>query len=121
MTQSRKIFGNYGERLAAAHLQQKGYLLEAANWRCPHGELDLIVRQGDMLVFVEVKTRHNISTAPAFVSITPRKRERLVASAHAYLTAHELEEAAWRIDAVAIAIPKNGQPIIEHVEDALDW
>jgi putative endonuclease len=121
MSSPRQIFGNYGEQLAAAYLQQKGYQFEAANWRCPHGELDLVLRLDEMVVFVEVKTRHNTSTAPAFVSITPRKRERLIASAHAYLTAHDLDEATWRIDAIAIAIPRKGQPIIDHVEDALDW
>lgn len=121
MNNPRQIFGNYGEQLAAAYLREQGYQLETANWHCPHGELDLVMRQDALVVFVEVKTRHHTSTAPAFGSITPRKRERLIASAHAYLTAHELDDATWRIDVIAIAIPRKGLPIIDHVEDALDW
>jgi putative endonuclease len=121
MTHTRQAFGQQGERLAAQYLQQRGCALLAANWRCPHGEIDLIMQQGETLVFVEVKTRRSATTAPAFTAITPRKRQRLIAAAQAYLAAYHDDQIAWRVDAVAVAIPPRGQPIIEHVEDALDW
>lgn len=121
MKDKRHSTGAQGEHLAAAYLQKQGYTLITANWRCQHGEIDLVMQQGEMLVFVEVKTRRSAITAPAFDNITPRKRARLVAAVHAYLAAHPPEDAPWRIDAVAVALPRTGQPLIDHVEDALDW
>jgi len=113
--------GKHGENLALRYLQDKGYALVTTNWRCPHGEIDIIARDGDELVFVEVRTRRASTTEPAFESITTRKQARLVWLAEAYLNAHSLENARWRIDLIAIAIPHRGQPIIEHLENGLGW
>lgn len=75
-----------------------------------------------MLVFVEVRTRHGDTAERAFESITPRKRDKMTQLAHAYLSAHELnEDTLWRVDVVAIAVQRSGKAIIEHSEDALDW
>lgn len=122
MVDKRHETGNRGEQIAANYLQSQGYELLETNWRCDSGELDLIMRQQGMLVFVEVKSRHNPETVP-LAAITPRKRARLIAAVYRYLDQHELGDIPWRIDAVAVVIPNPGtsQPIIEHVEDALDW
>jgi putative endonuclease len=91
------------------------------NWRCKDGELDIVARQSNTLVFVEVRTRHADSSEPAFESINIRKRTKLIRLAHTYLATHDLSDSQWRIDVIAIGIPRSGKPIIEHTEDALDW
>ncbi len=116
-----KPFGQRGEQLAAAFLRECNYEIVASNWRCKVGELDIIARQANVLVFVEVRTRHANSSEPALESITPRKRAKLIKLAHTYLEANNLSEWQWRIDVIAIGIPREGKPIIEHIEDALDW
>jgi putative endonuclease len=113
--------GQKGEMLAAAFLRQRGYEIIDSNWRCTRGEIDIIARLGEMLVFVEVRTRHADGTAEAFESVNSRKQSRMQNAVHLYLAEHELENSAWRIDVIAIALPRSGKPLIEQVEDALDW
>ena len=113
--------GNYGEKLAADYLRQKGYDILATNWHCQRGEIDIVARKDDMLVFVEVKTRRKSSTEAAFANITAKKRERLIATVYTYLDEHADgdKEPIWRIDAIGVALSR--PPVIDHVEDALDW
>lgn len=114
-------FGAYGEQLAVNHLQQNHFEIVNRNWRCKHGEIDIIANKGNILVFVEVRTRHATSTESAFESVSANKQRKLVALAHAYINENDLQDQVWRIDVIAIAIPRYGKPIIEHVEDALGW
>ena len=114
-----KDTGRHGEQLAANYLKQHGYDILVTNWHCTHGEIDIIARKENVLVFVEVKTRRSASTQAAFASITPRNRERLIASVYAYLDDYPEDDPAWRIDAIGIALAR--PPVIDHVEDALDW
>jgi putative endonuclease len=118
---SKQRTGTQGERIAVEYLRRKDYAVIETNWRCTRGELDIIAREGDMLVFVEVRTRRAANTEAALVSITPRKRDRLIAAVHSYIAEHKLEDFDWRIDVVAVALPRSGQPLIDHVEDALGW
>ncbi len=120
---SKIAFGQRGETLAANYLRAQGYTILEVNWRCaqPKGELDIIARDGATLVFVEVRTRHSPTTETAFASITMRKQQKLIRTVELYLQTNNLTDHAWRIDVVAVALPRAGQPIIEHVEDALDW
>lgn len=117
----KREFGQNGEKIAAEHLQARGYTIVETNWRCSKGELDLVARHGDTLVFVEVRSRHSGSTEVPFESITPTKQRKLNVLAHLYLTSHDLNPPNWRIDVIAVAFPRRGTPIIEHVENALDW
>jgi putative endonuclease len=121
MSVSKRDLGQRGEQLAAAYLQQRGYTIIMTNWRCTHGELDIVARKQDTLVFVEVRTRRAHTTEEAFESVKPHKQNRLQRLAYAYLSAHDLHEMDWRVDIVAVAIPGSGQPMIEHVENALGW
>jgi putative endonuclease len=113
--------GQRGEKLASEYLQARGYEIVTANWRCQIGEIDLIARKDDVLVFVEVRTRHADTAEAGFESIVPRKQKKLAALAAAYLSLNNLETIASRVDVIAIAIPRSGAPIIEHAEDALGW
>jgi putative endonuclease len=117
----RKVTGQHGESLARRHLEQQGYTILNVNWHCPAGELDIIAQRNEQLVIVEVRTRHAETTEDPFASLNPVKLARITAAAHHYLETHQLVDIAWRIDIVAIAIPKSNIPILEHIEDALDW
>ena len=121
MTQSRQQTGDRGEALACAYLREKGYRIITTNWHCKQGEIDIVAADGDCLVFVEVRTRKSANTEAAFASINPRKRKKLTQTAYAYLNAHQLDDTEWRIDMAAIALPYNKPPVIDHVENALDW
>jgi putative endonuclease len=111
--------GKQGEQIAAAYLERQGYTLLEANWRAPQGEFDLILRQNEVLVFVEVRTR-KAGTEAAFESISTRKKRILEQLAYLYLTEKQ-PDSDWRIDVIAVTIAPNGQPIIEHIQDAFDW
>ena len=120
-TDHTKSFGQHGEKLAADYLVRQGYTISGVNWRCQHGEIDIIAHQNDTLVFVEVRTRHSSTPETAFESINTRKREKLTALAQYYLSLGKSEITNWRVDVIAIAVPPEGSPIIHHIEDALDW
>lgn len=118
MTRHQQI-GKLGEQHAVNYLTSKGYAIEARNWHCPAGEIDIVASNADRLIFVEVKTRMGEATNP-LVNITSAKRARLVHAVYAYLDAfpHDF----WRIDAIAVSLSRGNQPpTIHHVEDALDW
>ncbi|MGQ9887047.1 MAG: YraN family protein [Aggregatilineales bacterium] len=121
MVSRRTELGRLGEQIAAQYLMQRGYTLLASNWRCKNGEIDLVAQRDSGIVFVEVRTRRAASVDPAFESITPRKRERLLAAIHAYLAETGLENENWRVDIIAVAIRHSRPPVVEHLEDGLDW
>jgi putative endonuclease len=108
MTDARVRLGRRGEALAAAKLAALGYTIVARNYRCVHGEVDLIARAGDTWVFVEVRTRRGDRFGSPEESITPRKRAHLIAAAQYYLQANELADVPWRIDAVVVDLSANG-------------
>ena len=77
MTDARRAFGQAGEDRAAAWYRARGYAVLARNWRCREGELDLVVRRGRTLVFVEVKTRRTDRFGIPAEAVTPTKQRRL--------------------------------------------
>ncbi|BDZ56175.1 hypothetical protein DSM26151_17620 [Agromyces marinus] len=86
------------------------------NWRCRHGELDLVLRDGPTLVFVEVKTRAGSGFGHPFEAITPRKLARLRRLALAWCEANGSPAGRIRIDAVAVHAPADAPAIVEHLE-----
>jgi putative endonuclease len=120
MPHTRQKLGDYGESSAAAHLIRAGYQVIARKWRCALGEIDLVVRDGDQLVFVEVRTRRG--TVPAAESVTIHKQRRLVNLALMYLqSSHAAETQLWRIDVIAISIDRNGQIAqLDHIRSAVE-
>jgi putative endonuclease len=93
--------GQEGEALACRHLRAQGFRIVAHNWRCPFGELDLVARDGDTLVFVEVKCRSSPGYGGPEGALTPGKRRRLIAAAGAYLMREE-PDLPVRFDVIAI-------------------
>ena len=124
MPDIRKKLGDFGEQAAATHLIRQGYTLLACKWRGPGGELDLVMREGAELVFVEVRTRRGMAgmAGMAEESIGPAKQARLIALAYTYLEAAALpENTAWRIDVVALDVDRAGRIArLEHIRDAIE-
>jgi putative endonuclease len=109
--------GQIGEALAAAALTQRGYTILARNWRCEAGELDIIARHADTLVFVEVRSTWD-NPELALESVDARKLVRVASLADRYLAEHGLEDAAHRIDVVAV---NRRTGAVEVLQDASDW
>ncbi len=110
--------GYWGETIAAAYLQKHGYRLVERNVRTPYGEIDLILRLGEITVFVEVKTRTSTRYGYPEEAITPRKQQHMLESAEFYTEEHGIE--SWRIDAVSVVgKPEGGEPEITHFADVL--
>ena len=110
-----QALGAYGELLAARHLTSQGMVLLDHNWRCPQGEIDLVLREGRTLVICEVKTRSSHEFGTPHESIKRAKVDRLRRLAAAWLEAHAARPAGIRIDLVAIVQPRDGVPDIDHV------
>lgn len=120
MSDARVSVGRRGEALAAERLQELGYEVVGRNYRCAHGEIDLIARQGEGWVFVEVRTRRGERFGPPEASITPRKRAHMVAAAQHYLQANDLIDVPWRIDLVAVDLGPAGRARrVEVIENAV--
>ncbi len=118
MNNRRKKLGEWGERVAAAYLIQLGYTILGNNIRTPYGEIDLLARQEDSLVFVEVKTRSSTSLGFPEISITPQKFSHMVSAAQAYLFEHPELILGWRIDVISIRRQSEGEsPEIVHFEN----
>jgi putative endonuclease len=113
--------GEWGEGQAASFLQGKGYSLLARNIRIGHCELDLVMKQREMIVFVEVKTRISSAFGSPEEGVTARKRERLLKAAWGYLELHDELDTPWRIDVVAIEASRQRDILrIEHHPGAFD-
>ena len=115
-----KISGAWGEALAAEFLRKKHYTLVAANYRSRFGEIDLIVKDGKFLVFVEVKTRKTADFAQAREFVDWRKQDRLRMTASMYL-AENPTKLQPRFDVVEIYAPQGElteKPVVEHLVDA---
>lgn len=111
-----RILGDRGEREAARFLRKKGYRIITRGYRTRRGEIDLIARDGDALVFVEVKTRRKGQPAEA---VTPEKQRRVALAAYEFARAHHLLGRRARFDVVAVVWPDDRRaPSIEHITNA---
>jgi len=113
------IRGRRGEDAAAEHLRSLGMDILTRNWRGRRGELDIVARHGDTLVFVEVKTRDRAGMATPFDALTREKRRRLSRAAGEYLSRHDAWDTPCRFDLVAVTVGGDGRGAeIEHIENA---
>jgi len=101
MMNRRERIGKEGERIACEYLRQHGYALIERNWRCRFGEIDIIARDGDTLVFVEVKRRSGSGYGGAEGALTLRKQRRIVTATRMYLS-QTRSDLPVRFDLVAI-------------------
>lgn len=121
LPEERKQLGNFGERLAAAHLESKGYTIIGRNFRVFEAEIDLVARDGDAVVFVEVRTRRGAYPGMAALSITRTKARKLLRAVEFYAERHpDVANAPLRIDVVAIELAPGGKLLnVHHIEDAV--
>ncbi len=120
MNMKRRNVGILGENLAKNFLKKRGYRILESNYRCREGEIDIIARHRDSLVFVEVRTKRSLEFGSPEESITPTKMERLRAVAAHYQQTHNNLPASWRIDVVAVEIDQKDKPLrIELIENAV--
>ena len=108
--------GQLGEQLASNHLIKAGYLILDRQWRYGRIELDIIAREGDWVVFVEVKTRENNYVGEPWESVTRSKQKRIVKAAHEYLLEKGLDVAS-RFDVISI-IHNSKYQRLEHIQHA---
>lgn len=120
----KRGLGDAGERLALGRLRALGYALVEANWRCRAGELDLVMRDGPTLVFVEVRTRRGEERGTPEESVTPVKQARLAALAERYLQDRyaDAEPPDYRIDVVGVHLSASGTLLeINHLPNAVGF
>ena len=120
MNPGRRDLGAFGERVAAAHLEAKGYRIRARNFRCREGEIDIVAEDGDCLVFVEVRTRRGDALGGPAESVTAAKERRLLTVARAYLQERADLPPNQRIDVVAVELSAQGRLLaVQHIEGAI--
>lgn len=106
----KQQIGRWGEELAANYLQDQGYEIIGRNERTPYGELDLIARLADLVVFIEVKTRFSETFGLPEISVNQSKTRHIHDSVQFYLQNHSEMDYAWRVDVIAIRRRAAGIP-----------
>jgi len=117
MSGRNQKIGAWGESVAAAYLEKRGYTLLARNQRTPYGEIDILAEKDGFLHFVEVKTRTTGAFGPPEIAVTPRKQEHMRAAAEHYTAEQGIEH--WQIDVIAVEKRPGGAPEITHFENAI--
>ena len=116
----RRDVGILGEKLAKDFLKKHGYHIWETNYRCREGEIDIIAKHEDFLVFIEVRTKKNLNFGSPEESITPAKMDKLRAVAAHYQQNHENLPPSWRIDVVAVTLDQSNKiSRIELIENAV--
>lgn len=119
MTKERLELGKFGEELALRKIKRLGYKKIVRNFRCPLGEVDIIAKDGDTLVFMEIKTRKGRSIGYAKEAVNARKKRQISKVALAYMKSKDCSDLRARFDVVAISLGR-GKPEIEVIKDAFE-
>ena len=118
MTTERRAVGAYGERLAARHLESLGLTVLHRNWRCSDGEVDLILRDGEDVVFCEVKTRRGAAFGPPAAAVGHRKIRKLRLLAGRWLAETGVRARQVRFDVVEVLPQRRGAARLVHIKAA---
>ncbi len=119
MTKERLALGKLGEDLAFKEIKRLGYKKIIRNYRCPLGEVDLIARDDDTLVFIEIKTRRGRSIDYAKQAVNARKKRQLSKVALTYMKLNACFDMKARFDVVAVSL-QGDEPQIEVIKNAFD-
>ena len=111
--------GKYGEDIAAGHLREKGFKIISRNYKDKFGEIDIIARDSETVVFVEVKTRRSYNFGTPEEAVTNAKQRQIIRLARKYLVQYRLLDEPVRFDVIAIII-KADAPEITHLVSAFD-
>ncbi len=119
MPSLRQLFGKQGENIAIRFLKKSGYKILVTNYRNRLGEIDIIAREKNVIVFVEVKTRHTNQFGSPKEAVTPNKQKHLSKAALTYLKETNQMQAQARFDVVAIQVSAS-KPSIELIKNAFE-
>ncbi|MBC8208283.1 MAG: YraN family protein [Desulfobulbaceae bacterium] len=120
MSKQRLALGQQGENLASAHLQQLGMSIVERNYRQKTGEIDIIAKDRETLVFVEVKTRKTRSFGSPAEAVTIKKQQQISRTAMLYLSRNQLLDSPVRFDVVSILMTNHSKPCIELIQNAFE-
>lgn len=120
MSDESKELGRRGEEAAAAYLERKGYTIVERNWRCTHGEIDIVALDGEVIVLCEVKTRKGVGKGTPEDAITSAKQRRYARLAEAYLQTTGVDGAAVRFDVITLMAVAESRALLRHHRDAFD-
>lgn len=115
--QKALAYGKSAEKTAVAHLRKNGYKIIETNYRCKQGEIDIVARHGNFLVFCEVKARRNKNYGTALEGVTPSKIRKIRLAAEDYRTRKHLRDVDCRFDVLTIDETEDG-PKIELIPNA---
>jgi putative endonuclease len=118
MGRAKDSVGSYGERVAVAYLIAQGMVLLDRNWRCAAGEIDAILRDGDVLVIAEVKTRRSEEFGPPAAAVVPAKVARLRRLAVLWLAQSRIRPREVRFDVISVRPGRRGAAAVEHLRGA---
>ncbi|MDE0552858.1 MAG: YraN family protein [Candidatus Poribacteria bacterium] len=122
MDQSRLNVAKIGEALAVAHFKARGCKILAQNYRVGRGEIDLIVKDGQFIVFVEVKTRRSLKFGLPQEAVTRQKQKQISKIALGYLQAENLWDAPCRFDVIGIHLSYQSELLnLEHIKSAFEF
>ena len=119
MTEARQLLGRDGEDLACRELQQRGYAILERRYRSRVGEIDIVARQGEVTVFVEVKARGGGEFGGGAAAVTPAKQRTITRVALDYIARRRLFDRPCRFDVVVIDT-SSGTPAVEVIANAFD-
>jgi putative endonuclease len=116
----RQAVGRRGEAAARGFLERRGIRILAENFACAAGEIDLVGREGNTLLFIEVKTRTSDAYGPPHLAVHRQKQRQIVRAAQWYLAERRMPDVGCRFDVLAVTFAKDGgvTPRIEWVQDA---
>ena len=116
---AKQVLGREGERVAEQFLKKKGFKLVERNYRCAAGELDLIVLDKRVVVFVEVKTRTGHGFGSPLEAVAYHKQQKMIQAAQYFLSEKGLHQRDARFDVVGVSWPGR-VPVVEHIENAFE-
>ena len=117
-TPNKIKLGRKGEKIAQKYLKKIGYKIIQKNYSTKKGEIDLIMRQDDTVVFIEVKTRQTDDSAPGELAVNFHKQKHITATARLFIQKYNLYDFPCRFDVVAVTLPPTGKPEIRHYQNS---
>jgi len=115
LSKERISLGKHGEELASEFLKNAGLSIIVRNYRNKTGEIDIIARDQETLVFVEVKTRKSLTYGQPYEAVSRKKQKQICRLALYYMTRNKLHDQAVRFDVISIVMTSNENPKIEHL------
>jgi putative endonuclease len=98
----KKSFGKWGEIQAKQYLEKKGFNILATNYYTRYGEIDIVAKEGEEIVFIEVKTRSSHNYGFPEEAVTEKKQEHMIQAAAMYFQTQAIENVPWRLDVISI-------------------